>query len=260
MKKVVINLFFIISAIILLVTKISFGSEIAFILIGIVITEIYNFFVEFAGNLKMLIKIIINWNKKVRISFAYLFRIKIKNKYLLIMGNRIKKYQPVGGVYKFYDLNNLQRMGFNEMDEMKADGKNDKDLRGRIPANKLPKLIKWFNSQECREYDANREFNEELIYSGILDSEIFRNIEYKKVKTINSGIIKTPNYGLEYKIFDIIELIPSETQKEYLEDLVTNNTNDEITFVSEEEIIRHKRNVNTENFTNDITDHSESIL
>lgn len=260
MKKVVVNIIVIILAVILLILDIPYGTEIAFLLIGIVFTEFYNFLIEFAGNLKMLFKILWNWDKNIRISFAYLFRIKVGNKYLLIMGNRIHKYQPVGGVYKFYDLNYLQKINFNEMDEMKADGENDKDLRGKIPANKLPKLIKWFKSQECREYDANREFNEELIYSGILDEKIFRNIEYKKVKTIESGIIKTPNYGLEYKIFDIVELIPCEKQKKYLEELLKNNTNQKITFVTEEEIKKHRRNGNSDNYTNDITDHSESIL
>lgn len=260
MKKIVVNVIAIILASILLLVDIPYGAEFAFLLIGIVFTEFYNFLIEFAGNLKMLFKILCNWNKYIRISFAYLFRIKVGNKYLLIMGNRIRKYQPVGGVYKFYDLNYLQKIGFNEMDEMKADGKNDKDLRGKIPANKLPKLIKWFKSQECREYDANREFNEELIYSGIIDEKIFRNIEYKKVRTIESGIIKTSNYGLEYKIFDIVELIPNENQKRYLEELLKNNINQKIAFVTEEEIKKHKRNGYNDNYTNDITDHSESIL
>ena len=37
----------------------------------------------------------------VRISFAYLFRIKIGNQYLLVKNERgTDKYQPVGGVYK----------------------------------------------------------------------------------------------------------------------------------------------------------------
>lgn len=37
----------------------------------------------------------------VRISFAYLYRIKIGNKYLLVKNERgTGKYQPVGGVYK----------------------------------------------------------------------------------------------------------------------------------------------------------------
>ena len=38
----------------------------------------------------------------IRFSIAAIVQIKIDDKYLLVMGNRIKKYQPVGGVLKFY--------------------------------------------------------------------------------------------------------------------------------------------------------------
>lgn len=45
----------------------------------------------------------IDGSTPIRISFAYLFRIKIGNKYLLILnGRNTGKYQPVGGVYKIY--------------------------------------------------------------------------------------------------------------------------------------------------------------
>ncbi len=41
-------------------------------------------------------------NTIIRVSFAYLFRIKVGNRYLLIKNERgTGKYQPVGGVYKF---------------------------------------------------------------------------------------------------------------------------------------------------------------
>ena len=41
-------------------------------------------------------------NTIIRISFAYLYRIKIGDKYLLVKNERgTGKYQPVGGVYKF---------------------------------------------------------------------------------------------------------------------------------------------------------------
>ena len=40
-------------------------------------------------------------DKDIRISISYLFRIKVKGKYLLVRGDRIKnQFQPVGGVYK----------------------------------------------------------------------------------------------------------------------------------------------------------------
>ena len=44
---------------------------------------------------------IIDKDTIVRISFAYLFRIKIEDKYFLIKNERnTNKFQPVGGVYK----------------------------------------------------------------------------------------------------------------------------------------------------------------
>jgi hypothetical protein len=39
----------------------------------------------------------------IRISFAYLYRIKVDDRYFLILNNRSEKYQPVGGAYKFYE-------------------------------------------------------------------------------------------------------------------------------------------------------------
>ena len=40
----------------------------------------------------------------IRVSAAYLFRIMVDGRYLLIKGKRIQsQYQPVGGVYKRFD-------------------------------------------------------------------------------------------------------------------------------------------------------------
>ena len=53
--------------------------------------------------MKILLQSLLRWNKKIRLSCAYLFQIKQDGKYLLIKGNRIEQYQPVGGVYKYYN-------------------------------------------------------------------------------------------------------------------------------------------------------------
>ena len=45
----------------------------------------------------------------VRISFAYLFRIKIDGKYLLVRNTRgTEKFQPVGGVYKLFENEKIE--------------------------------------------------------------------------------------------------------------------------------------------------------
>lgn len=71
MKKIIINVIFLVLAIALLIFNYPIGNEIAFILIGIFITSIYDFLIEYAGSIRMLFKILKNWNKPVRISFAY---------------------------------------------------------------------------------------------------------------------------------------------------------------------------------------------
>ena len=57
----------------------------------------------FAANYRrigLFIKSLIYWNQDIRFSIAYLYKIKINNKYLLIKGSKIEQLQPVGGVYK----------------------------------------------------------------------------------------------------------------------------------------------------------------
>ena len=40
---------------------------------------------------------------RIRISFSYLYRIKIDNKYLLIKNSHgTELFQPIGGVYKYF--------------------------------------------------------------------------------------------------------------------------------------------------------------
>ena len=55
----------------------------------------------------LFVKSLIHWNKDIRFSIAYLYKIKIDNKYLLIKGNKIEQLQPVGGVYKVYSSFNV---------------------------------------------------------------------------------------------------------------------------------------------------------
>ncbi|WP_374123545.1 SMODS-associated NUDIX domain-containing protein [Leptotrichia hongkongensis] len=53
--------------------------------------------------MKIWFQFLFRWNKNIRLSCAYLFQIKQDGKYLLIKGNQIEQYQPVSGVYKYYN-------------------------------------------------------------------------------------------------------------------------------------------------------------
>lgn len=86
----------------------------------------------------------------------------------MVRGNRIKRqYQPVGGVYKYYDEARpaLERLEFKPNIKMGNTDETD-DLRIWIKGKYLLKFMDWFMSMENREYDPCREFKEELIDTG----------------------------------------------------------------------------------------------
>ncbi|MEJ7412758.1 hypothetical protein WL545_12760, partial [Staphylococcus epidermidis] len=84
--------------------NILFGSEVVLFFAGAIIPGIWGSMIELADNS--------NWKTSqrrlkragvlqddtlIRISFAYLYRIKIDDRYFLVLNNRSGKYQPVGG-------------------------------------------------------------------------------------------------------------------------------------------------------------------
>ena len=120
-----------------------------------------------ASQRKLLRGKIIRKDTIIRISFAYLYRIKVGDKYLLVKnGKGSGKYQPVGGVYKLKDnerteLNNL----FSVIDDEKVpfDSSLKDDYRLQMPCRYLRKFVKRFDSKDaCRERidDVSREFKE----------------------------------------------------------------------------------------------------
>ena len=74
----------------------------------------------------------------IRISFAYLFRIKINGQYLLVKNERgTGKFQPIGGVYKYYDeektILTSRKYCVLEDSCIKIDGTSKNDYRMRVP-------------------------------------------------------------------------------------------------------------------------------
>ena len=105
----------------------------------------------------------------VRVSFAYLYRIKVGSKYLLVKNERgTGKYQPVGGVYKLtgderIELNNR----YHVVDDNKVpiDESSRDDYRLQMPCRYLRRFVKRFDSNAAnreRIDNVSREFVEEL--------------------------------------------------------------------------------------------------
>ena len=187
--------------------------------IGIILKVVYEYFNSCGYGFRVWYQSKIKYHKQdLYLSFSYLYKIEVEGKYLLVRGHRMKdRYQPVGGVYKFYPgardfLNSIHY----QPDTMVGNIEDTDDLRIRIKGKYLLKFMEWFNSMKNRECDPTREFFEELIRPGFLPEESFRNLQYRKVDVHNKGVTKSvlPDRIPEVIYADIFEVTLNEEQKE----------------------------------------------
>lgn len=176
------------------------------------------------GKIPLLIQTKIRFrNQHIRLSFAYLFRIRVKGKYLLVKSRKGNYYQLVGGAYKRY----LSTEKLFDCYDIRSDrifetshGIAKNDLRIHVPGKFVLKIIDWFNTKEDREISQWREFCEELLTTGILDKEIFRYIDYKYANTLQTPMQKAKKLDCqEILIYEIFDFIPNEEQAKALEEL-----------------------------------------
>lgn len=176
----------------------------------------------------------------IRISFAYLYRIKVDNKYLLVKNERgTGKYQPVGGVYKLkgnekLELKNLYYV--KDDDKVSIDDSSRNDYRLRIESKYLRQFVKRFDKKADRERIDNlsREFVEELIEKRIVN---WNQITYR----FCGRHITELRFGEHFQIYelllaDIVELLPTAEQENDLRQLMT-QPSDLYLFATAKEII-----------------------
>lgn len=200
----------------------------------------------------------------VRISFAYLYRIKVGNKYLLVRNARgTEKYQPVGGVYKLHGSEKLElknRYQVSDDDKISIDESSKDDYRLRLENRHLRKFIKRFDSRKAsRESMENlgREFREELIEPGLL--------KWSQIRYRICGRHITPlEFGKHFQIYeillaDVVELLPTKEQEKDLEKLVQKKS-DEYIFATADEIRSLGVNTHTGKLSASIAEHSEKII
>ena len=159
------------------------------------------------GMIKISFDSIMHWNQEYRMSISYLFKIKIDNKYLLIKGNRIDQYQPIGGVYKYYGSfrENFNKWGVRNENEESFYEEND--LRIYVKGKNLCKVIKWFETMKNREFSVDREFVEELIQTDILSEGALHNARFEFISRQNSGVHVSKHFKCrEVLIYDIIDV------------------------------------------------------
>lgn len=174
-------------------------------------------------------------NKDIRFSISYLFRIRIPNtdSYLLVFNRRIEnQLQPVGGVYKRYGDDKLfekwEYKPDNQKNGLGTDEISSSDLRFKVKGKNVIAVIKWFEEGKEREISAEREFWEELIETNIIDENIFKKIKYKHIKRVSKNLKWSKHHSCyEVLIYDILELLPSPEQANFLTKLSSNKFNKE---------------------------------
>ena len=204
------------------------GSSIAGIVIGFSFPELVNSIQDLsdttdwkAAQRKLKRGHFIDDSTIIRISFAYLYRIKVGNKYLLVKNERgTGKYQPVGGVYKLLGNEKLElrnRYQVKDDNKIPIDVSSRDDYRLRIENKYLRKFVKRFDRKAEREqiYNLGREFREELIEKGIVSwSQITYRFCGRHMTELHLG---DHFQCYELLLSDVVELIPTPEQEADLE-------------------------------------------
>ena len=201
---------------------------------------------------------------QIRISFAYLFRIKIDNKYFLVPNSRSGKYQPVGGAYKFNEeeANYLsENIPVEDDDCIPVDQTTKWDYRLLVKNKDLRAFVKRFNKTPNRENieDLSREFTEEIFTSDILNKEEFGDLTYKYCGRHMTNIEQTVFKPFEMLLADIIEVRLTEEQEELFRKLMYKNSM-KYRFVDFQEIESLGVKVGTHELSDNITNHTYKIL
>lgn len=201
----------------------------------------------------------------IRISFAYLFRIKIDGRYFLVQNTRTKKYQPVGGVYKFEsdEANYLaEHFQVENDDRILVDKITKRDYRLLVKSKYLRKFVKRFNKTPHRENinDLSREFIEELFSRNILDKTEFGNLSYKYCGRHMTDV----EYGnafthYELLLADIVEVRLSDSQEELFRNLIYKGSI-KYRFATSDEIKSYGVRYGTDKLTDNIANHTSKIL
>ena len=208
----------------------------------------------------------IDKNTEVRISFAYLFRIKICGKYFLVKNDRgTGKYQPVGGVYKVYseEANYLRQNFFAEDDnKIPVDESSKGDYRLRFKNRYLRRFVRRFDETSNREMLNNltREFKEEIFNTRILEQESFGTLTY----TYYGRHMTDFRYGEHFQCYEILlaDVVETELTEEQEQQFITlmREVSDKYIFASDEEIKSLGVKAGSNELAEKIGDHTKKIL
>lgn len=198
--------------------------------------------------------------KNIRFSCAYLFRIKINDKYLLVKDEQGRgTFQPVGGVYKYTDDKFFSDVHAIQCTRFGTNSDLDCDLRIIVPRKYTNRFKRWYKKGKERETPDNlyREFEEEILNRiEFPDPSIFNSIQYRYC----GEHIEESRLGendMQIRIADIVEFIPTPQQSAAFLELL-NHESDIYRFVTKDEIYNLGRVEG--NQIQSISEHTKKIL
>ncbi len=176
--------------------------------------------------------------RPLRISFAALVRVCRGNNYLLVKSSRTNKWQPVGGVIRFYD--NRLRTLLEMKDDFAMKSQEPPELRRSFAPERVFnafRLLRWFVTRKGREVSPHREFYEELVNDGIVPAAIFAQPEFEFVGGEYAITFSVHHQCWELKYFEIFEFIPNHDQEKILDGLLgARNSESPYVFLTQAEI------------------------
>ena len=202
-------------------------------------------------------------NKEIRISIAYLYRININGKYLLVKNSRRNYFQPVGGAFKTLPGSEKIFESLNIKSDRIIETQNGiakNDLRVFVKGLNVIEFIEWFNSKQDRETSPWREFCEELISPNTLPYKEFRYIDYKYKGTIQTPIINLDSGEKGMFIYEIFDLVANNEQLLILEELQKKGNTTDYIWAEEYLINRLGHNESNKKFTHEIGAHAKWAL
>lgn len=193
-------------------------------------------------HLKLYLTTKLKLEEPIRISAAYLFRIMVDGRYLLIRGRRIRdQFQPVGGVYQYFDSarSKLNDLHSRPDDSLKSNGSDPDDLRIVIPGKNVVKFLEWFDEGVGREINVTREFREELVESGYIDRSILLDFKPELIRHCERELGYSMHFEMcEVLVHDAYEVVLPEAVQRKLKNYVLENPEGDLVLVGRTDIER----------------------
>ena len=200
-------------------------------------------------------------NEDIRVSVAYLYRIVVDGDYLLVKGNRIDQYQPVGGVRKSFPgaQSTFRNLSVRPDDNLTVDAVSERDLRVRMPAKNLLKFLNWYETKHDREICQQREFKEELVSPGYLDQVLFADVASQYLYTVPTWHYSQHFRCWELLYHEVFEPLFTLKQEEAIRELKKQSSSD-YKWVGEERILALGRDKPTRSKPFQIGEHAQLLI